>query len=61
MNIARITAKGRTTIPISIRKAANLNAGDTLAFEIKEDYLIIKKIVPPGDANLKSIEKTLLE
>lgn len=61
MQIARITAKGQTTIPVAIRKAAHINAGDTLAFEIKGDYLIVRKIKSPTDAYLKGIEETLNE
>lgn len=48
MQIARITAKGQMTIPVSIRKAAHFNAGDTLAFEIKGDYLIVRKTESPA-------------
>ena len=61
MQIARITAKGQTTIPVSIRKAAHMEAGDTLAFEIKGDHLIVRKIKSPTDAYLKGIEETLNE
>jgi antitoxin PrlF len=61
MPISRITAKGQTTIPVSIRKAAHINAGDTLAFEIKGDYLIVRKIKSPNDAYLKGVEATLNE
>jgi AbrB family looped-hinge helix DNA binding protein len=61
MQIARISAKGQTTIPVSIRKAAHMEAGDTLAFEIKGDHLIVRKIESPTDAYLKGIEETLNE
>jgi antitoxin PrlF len=61
MQISRITAKGQTTIPVSIRKAAHMEAGDTLAFEIKGDHLIVRKIKSPTDAYLKGIEETLNE
>ena len=37
MHIARITSKGQTTIPVFIRKAAQLIAGDTLTSEVKGD------------------------
>jgi len=36
MQIARINAKGQTTIPASIRKAANMNEGDTLKHAIAD-------------------------
>ena len=61
MQIARKTAKGQMTIPVSIRKAAHFNAGDTLAFEIKGDCLIVRKIESPADGYLKGIEETLNE
>ena len=61
MHIARITAKGQTTIPVSIRKAAHMNTGDTLAFELKGDHVIIRKIKSPADEYLKGIEGTLSE
>jgi len=61
MHISRITAKGQTTIPVSIRKAAHMKAGDTLAFEIKGDNVIVRKINSPDDAYLKKVGKTLNE
>jgi len=61
MQIARITAKGQTTIPVSIRKAAHMEAGDTLAFEIKGDHVIVTKIKTPADAYLKGLEETFNE
>ncbi|EAT58168.1 AbrB/MazE/SpoVT family DNA-binding domain-containing protein [Chlorobium ferrooxidans] len=61
MDIAKITSKGQTTIPVSIRKAAQLEAGDTVTFEYKNDSVIIRKIRMAGDDYLKSISETLNE
>ncbi|NTW70550.1 MAG: AbrB/MazE/SpoVT family DNA-binding domain-containing protein [Chlorobiaceae bacterium] len=61
MQIARINAKGQTTIPASTRKVANMKAGDTLAFEIKEDQVIVTKRKALDEAYLKCIEETLDE
>jgi antitoxin PrlF len=61
MHIARITSKGQTTIPVSIRKAANLNAGDTLTFEVKGDYLLVRKINVSNNDYLKGVSETLNE
>jgi AbrB family looped-hinge helix DNA binding protein len=61
MQIARINAKGQITIPASIRKAANMNEGDTLTFEIKGDQVIVTKIKALDEAYLKGIEETLDE
>lgn len=61
MHIARITSKGQTTIPVSIRKAAHLNVGDTLTFEVKGDYLLVRKIKVSNDEYLKGVSETINE
>ena len=40
----KINAHGQTTIPKSIREAANLDACDEIAFEIKGDRLVVHKV-----------------
>jgi len=61
MELAKISAKGQTTIPASIRSAAHLEAGDTLAFEIEGDHLIVRKIQAPADDYLNALSSTLNE
>ncbi len=61
MEIAKITTKGQTTIPVAIRKAAHFEAGDLLAFEIEGDHLVVRKITSSDDAYLHGIESTLDE
>jgi antitoxin PrlF len=61
MEIAKITSKGQTTIPVSIRRAASLETGDTIVFELKDDYVILRKITLPSDEYLKNISSTLNE
>ena len=46
MELAKITARGRTTIPKSIREAANLREGDIIAFEIEGDRVLAHKVIP---------------
>ena len=46
MELAKIGARGRTTIPKAIREAAGLREGDTIAFEFEEDRLLVHKVVP---------------
>ena len=45
MQVARIGARGRTTIPKTIREAVGLHAGDLIAFEIESDRLLVHKVV----------------
>lgn len=44
MELARITTRGRTTIPKRIREAADLREGDMVAIEIEGDHLIVSKV-----------------
>ena len=43
--LARIGARGRTTIPKAIREAAGLHEGDVIAFGIEGDRLVVQKVV----------------
>lgn len=44
MEFSRITARGQTTIPRRIREAANLRAGDVIAFEVEGEHLVVRKV-----------------
>ena len=61
MHRARIGARGRTTIPKPIREAADLHEGDTIAFEIEGDRLLLHKAVPGRDAYLHGLGATMAE
>ena len=45
MQLAKVGARGRTTIPKPVREAAGLREGDVIAFEIKGDCLVVHKVV----------------
>ncbi len=61
MELARIRAGGQTTIPKRVREAANLNAGDTLLFEVHGNCLVVRKMSPVDDAYLYGLSLTLDE
>ena len=61
MELAKITARGQTTIPKSIREAAGLSEGDVISFEIKGDHLVICKVTPGQDDYLKGLSGILSE
>ena len=61
MELGRVGTRGQTTIPKRVR-TANLNVGDMLAFEVRADHLVVRKMpVAHDDAYLRGIEHTLDE
>ena len=44
MQLAKISARGRLTIPKSVREAVSLGAGDVIAFEIEGDHVVVRKV-----------------
>jgi antitoxin PrlF len=60
--VAKITAKGQTTIPQNVRAALNLAPGDLIAWEIGDDGIATVRRVQPMDvAYLRAVEGTLSE
>ena len=55
MQLAKVGARGRTTIPKVIREAAGLREGDVLAFEIEGNRLLVHKVVPGRDEYLHGL------
>ena len=61
MELAKITARGQTTIPKPIREAANLHEGDVIAFEMEGDRLVVHKVVPGQDEYLQGLGQVMGE
>ena len=61
MEMSKITSRGQTTIPKRIREAANLHAGDVVAFEIEGDYLRLRKVEPGQDDYLEGLAEVMSE
>lgn len=60
--IAKITAKGQTTIPQAIRAALRVQPGDFIAWEMAEDGSARVRRVQPLDVEyLRAVEGTLSE
>lgn len=49
MIVGRITAKAQTTIPVAVRRALGLRAGDAIAYELDGDRVIMTKARPLAD------------
>ena len=57
--IARITAKGQTTIPQKVRAAPHLAPGDLIAWDVSPDGTAIVRRVHPMDIDyLRAVEVT---
>ena len=60
--IAKITSKGQTTIPRSVREALNLSSGDSLVWEIDHGGVArVRKVEPLDLEYLSAVEQTLSE
>jgi AbrB family looped-hinge helix DNA binding protein len=60
--IAKITAKGQTTIPQDVRAALHIEPGDLIAWEVRPDGTARVRRVQPVDLEyLRAIEGTLSE
>ena len=40
---SKVTTKGQVTIPVEVREALGFDTGDVLAFEVKADYVIVRR------------------
>ena len=60
--LAKITAKGQTTIPRDVRAALRVGPGDLIAWEVEEDGTATVRRVQPMDIEyLRALEGTLAE
>ena len=61
MKVGRISARGQTVIPKSIREAAGLYVGDTLAFETDGDQVVVRKVPEERDDRARGLSETMSE
>jgi antitoxin PrlF len=60
--VAKITAKGQTTIPQEVRAALHIAPGDLIAWEVAPDGTATVRRVQPLDLEyLRAVEGTLFE
>ncbi len=60
--VAKITAKGQTTIPQDVRAALNVAPGDLIAWEVGTDGVATVRRVQPMDLEyMRAVEGTLSE
>lgn len=60
--VAKITAKGQTTIPQDVRAAMRVSAGDLIAWEVGSDgTATVRRVLPMDIEYLRAVEGTLSE
>ena len=60
--VAKITAKGQTTIPQNVRLALKVSAGDLIAWEVGTDgTATVRRVVPLDLEYLRAVQGTLGE
>jgi len=60
--VAKITAKGQTTIPQDVRAALNVSPGDLISWEVESDGTATVRRVQPMDLEyLRALQGTLGE
>ena len=42
VSIATVTSKGQVTLPVAIRRALSINAGDKLTFTVEDDRVLVQ-------------------
>ena len=57
MSDATMTSKGQVTIPVDVRKAANLNAKDKLSFNVMPDGSIVIRVKNRSFVDLQGMLK----
>ena len=58
---SKVTQKYQATIPLAIRNELGIEKGDSVAFEIKEEGVLIKKVSPLDWEYLAAISDTMSE
>lgn len=47
MVTSRMSSKGQTTIPRSVRESLRLQEGDTIKYDVSGDYVVMRKASVP--------------
>jgi bifunctional DNA-binding transcriptional regulator/antitoxin component of YhaV-PrlF toxin-antitoxin module len=61
IHFAKITSKAQTTVPAAVRKALKAGPGDTLAYRIGPEGVLLTRAEPLDWDYLRSLQTTLGE
>jgi len=58
---SRLSSKGQVTIPVELREAAGLQAGDVVAYELRDEGIYLTRVEPFDVAFHAALSATLDE
>lgn len=61
MPAGKLSSKHQITVPKEVREATGLQAGDYVAYEVRGDEVILRRVEPFDAAFHKALETTLEE
>ncbi len=61
LQTVKLTSKYQTTVPLPVRRALHLSAGDLIGFEIKGDVVTLRRATPIDVAFTQALEGSLQE
>ncbi|ACK67610.1 transcriptional regulator, AbrB family [Rippkaea orientalis PCC 8801] len=61
ITVSKLTQKYQATIPRRIREVLDLHQGDSVIFELQDDKVILKKVLPMDWDYLNAVSATLTE
>ncbi len=61
MHLSRLSAKGQVTVPKEIRELLKLEPGDTIAYEVHNGTVTLRRVEPFDAAFHKALSATLDE
>jgi len=61
VEIGKLTSKGQTTIPATLRKALSLSAGDDILFQREQDKIVIRKAQPLDIEYLRAVQSSFAD
>lgn len=59
--VAKVTAKGQTTIPKKVRAALRIAPGDAIVWEVADGKAVVRRMEPLDLEYLRALEQTLSE
>jgi len=61
MLVSKISSKGQITVPRQVREAIGVDYGDTIGYEIQDEFVVLRRVEPLDAAFHSAVSRTLTE